>query len=41
MDPKTSQVKARNEKVKRAYFAFLRDAKGFSPLTVEAMSAAL
>lgn len=41
MDPQTSQIKSRNEKVKRAYFHFLREAQGFSPLSVEAVEKAI
>jgi integrase len=41
MDPQTTQTKARNEKVKRAYFHFLREAQGFSPLSVEAVEKAI
>lgn len=41
MDVQTPQTKAKNEKIKRAYFNFLQDAQGFSPLSVEAVEKAL
>lgn len=41
MDPQASHTKAKNEKIKRAYFHFLREAQGFSPLSIEAVEKAL
>lgn len=41
MDSQTSHTKARNEKIKKAYFHFLREAQGFSTLSVVAVEKAL
>jgi len=41
MDSKTTEAKLKNEKIKRAYFAYLNGARGFSELTVQAIEQAL
>lgn len=41
MDSKTADAKLKNEKMKRAYFAYLTGARGFSGLSIEAIEKAI
>lgn len=41
MDNKTAESKLKNERIKRAYFAYLTGARGFSDLSIQAIEQAL